>query len=73
LIEGDASYTALLRRLATGQENRTPDHSDSNWKKLQYVKARSQRRLNKLLGRPATPETAILAAIVSALYNETQT
>lgn len=73
MIEGDASYTALLRRLATGPKNRTPDHFDSNWKKLQYVRARAQRYLNKLLGRPATPETAILAAIVSALYNETQT
>ncbi|KAF7875139.1 hypothetical protein EAF04_002311 [Stromatinia cepivora] len=34
LIEGDALYTALLRRLATGPKNRTPDHFDSNWKKL---------------------------------------
>ncbi|TVY18190.1 hypothetical protein LARI1_G003133 [Lachnellula arida] len=73
LIKGDASYTTLLRRLATGPENRTPDHFDSNWKKLQYVKARTQRHLNKLLGRPATSETAILATMVSALYNETQT
>ncbi|TVY87168.1 hypothetical protein LAWI1_G007468, partial [Lachnellula willkommii] len=73
LIKGDASYTTLLRRLATGPENRTPDHFDSNWKKLKYVKARTQRHLNKLLGRPATSETAILATMVSALYNETQT
>ncbi|TVY50745.1 hypothetical protein LCER1_G008416 [Lachnellula cervina] len=73
LIEGDASYTTLLRRLATGPKNRTPDHFDSNWKKWQYVKARAQRHLNKLLGRPATSETAILATMVSALYNETQT
>lgn len=73
MIEGDASYTTLLRRLATGPKNRTPDHFDSNWKKWQYVKARAQRHLNKLLGRPATSETAILATMVSALYNETQT
>lgn len=73
MIEGDASYTALLHRLAIGPENRTPDHIDSNWRKLQYVKARAQRHLNKLLGRPATPETAALAVMVSALYNETQT
>jgi hypothetical protein len=37
------------------------------------MKTRTQRRLNKLIGRPATPETAILAAMVSALYKETQT
>ena len=37
------------------------------------MKERTQRHLNKLLGRPATPETAILAAMVSALHDETQT
>lgn len=57
----------------TGPNDRTPDHFDSKWEELQYVKARAQRHLNKLLGRPATPETAILAAMVSTLYNETQT
>lgn len=72
LIEGDDSYTALMRRLATGPINRIPDHFDSNWEKLQYLKARAQRLANKLLGRPATPETAILASMVSQLLEATK-
>jgi hypothetical protein len=73
LIEGDASYTALMRQLATGTVNRTPDHFDSSWKKLRYLKSRASRLANKLAGRPATPETAILATMVSKLTNATQT
>jgi hypothetical protein len=72
LIEGDASYTALLRRLANGPMKRTPDDIDTNWELFEYVKGRAQRQLNKLLGRPATPETAILAAMVSALQHATE-
>ncbi|KAF2163739.1 hypothetical protein M409DRAFT_57229 [Zasmidium cellare ATCC 36951] len=53
LIEGDADFTALMRKYATGPINR--------------------RLSNKLLGRPATPETAILASIVSKLIKATQT
>ncbi|PQE10339.1 hypothetical protein CJF32_00000872 [Rutstroemia sp. NJR-2017a WRK4] len=72
LIEGDATYTDLLRSLATGPKDRRSDDINSIWELLQYMKTRTQRRLNKLVGRPATPETAILAAMVSALYKETQ-
>lgn len=50
-----------------------PDNVESYWELFQYVKARTQRRLNKLIGRPATPGTAILAAMVSGLRKATQT
>jgi hypothetical protein len=73
LIEGDPSYIALMRQLVTGPMDRTPDHYDSTWDKLQYLKSRASRLANKLAGRPATPETAILATIVSKLVNATQT
>lgn len=73
LIEGDASYTALMRRLATGPMDRTPDHFNSNLDKLHYLKSRATRLANKLAGRPATPETAILATMVSKLVDATQT
>lgn len=66
-IEGKPSYNSLLRSLATGPQNRIPDQILSNWEKLQYLKMRVQRRLNKFLGRPATPETAILAELISML------
>lgn len=73
MIEGDAAYKSLLRRLAAGPIDRSPDHFDTNWEKLEYVKARVRRALNKLLGRPATPDTAGLAAMVSALVHGTET
>ena len=73
LIEGDASYTALMRQLAIGSVNRKPDHFDSTWEKLRYLKSRARRLANKMAGRPATPETAILATTVSKLINVTQT
>ncbi|KAF7190978.1 hypothetical protein HII31_07670, partial [Pseudocercospora fuligena] len=72
LIEGDTSYKALLRGLSTGPVNRTPDHIDSYWDQLQYVKSRAQRRLNKMLGRPATPESAVLGVMVAALLDATR-
>lgn len=62
-----------MRRLATGPIDRVPDHFDTNWEKLQYLRSRAQRLSNKLLGRPATPETAILASMVSQLLEATQT
>ncbi|KAM3068015.1 hypothetical protein ACMFMG_011062 [Clarireedia jacksonii] len=73
LIKGDTLHTTLLRRLATSPKKRTPDDSDSKREMLQYVKARLQRHLNKLLGRSATPKTAILTSMVIVLYNDTQT
>jgi hypothetical protein len=72
LIEGDASYTGLMRRMATGPTVRTPDDSDTRWEMLQYLRSRTQRLLNKLIGRPATPETAVLASMVSKLVDKTQ-
>ncbi|KAI5362521.1 hypothetical protein Slin14017_G077580 [Septoria linicola] len=60
-IEGGERYKAYML-----------DHFDSIWDKLQYAKQRAQRRLNKALGRPAAPETAILANMVGRLYDETQ-
>lgn len=70
--EGDASYTTLLRLLATGPLNREPDHLDTKWEKFEFVKGKAQRHLNKLLGLPATPEKAILAAMVLALQHATE-
>ena len=72
-IEGDASYVALMRQLATAPMTRTPDHFDSNWEKLQYLKSRARRLANKFAGRPATTETAILATMLSKLIQATHT
>lgn len=72
LIEGKPSYTSLLRSLATDPQNRIPDQILSNWEKLRYLKMRAQRQLNKFLGRPATPETAILAQLISMLKTATE-
>ncbi|KAI9764587.1 MAG: hypothetical protein M1840_008316 [Geoglossum simile] len=71
-IDGTPSYTLLLGRLATGPQNRIPDHIPSTWGKLRYLQQRAQRVLNKSLGWPATPETAILADLVSTLKLETE-
>lgn len=73
LIEGDASYIDLMRQLATGPVDRTPDHLDSNWEKVQYLKSRASRLAKKLAGQPATPDTTILATMVSKLVDATQT
>jgi hypothetical protein len=73
LIEGDASYTALFRRLANGPMFPDPYYFDCRRDVGEYLKRRAQRHLNKLIGRPANPETAILAAMISALYHKTQT
>ncbi|EPE35857.1 hypothetical protein GLAREA_05195 [Glarea lozoyensis ATCC 20868] len=73
LIEGDASYTALFRRLATGPMFPDPYYFDCKRDVWDYFMRQAQRYLNKLIGRPANPETAILAAMVSALQHETQT
>ena len=73
LIEGDGSYNALMRQLASGPINRIPDHFSSNWEKLRYLKSRASRLANKLTGRSASPETAILAMMVSKLVNATDT
>lgn len=75
MIADNALYTALLRRLATGPKNRTPDHFDSQ---LGEVAVRLRE------GACATPfkqsfsaalrlqkQPAILATMVSALYNKT--
>ena len=72
LVQGDDAYTTLMRQLATGPMERVPDHLGSNWEKLQYLKARAQRLANKLAGRPATPETAIIASLVSKLVAATK-
>lgn len=61
-----------MRQLAAGPVNRTPDHFDFNWEKLQYLKLRASRLANKLAGQPATPKTAMLATMVSKLVNATQ-
>lgn len=45
---------------------------DTYWEMLRHAKAVAQRRLNKLLGRPATPETAILASMVTKLQDVTE-
>lgn len=70
-IEGDESYKVLMRRLVTGPKKRTPDYMDSYWKKFFYSVARTQRLANKLVGRPATSETAIFASMVSKLVEAT--
>jgi hypothetical protein len=71
LIDGDASYTDFMRRRATAPILRTPYDIDSSWEMLQYLISRTQRLLNKLVGRPSTPETAVLASMVSKLVEKT--
>jgi hypothetical protein len=72
LIDGDVSYTDFMRRRATGPPPRTPYDIDTAWEMLQYLQSRTQRLLKKLVGRPAIPETAILASMVSKLVEKTQ-
>jgi hypothetical protein len=72
LIDGDASYTDFMRRRATAPILRTPYNIDTSWEMLQYLKSRMQRLANKLVGRPATPETEVLASMVSKLVEKTQ-
>lgn len=71
-IHGTPSYASLLRHLATGPRGRTPHDDLSTWETLRYLKMRAQRLLNKSLGRPANPETAILADLISRLKIETE-
>ncbi|KAL8947964.1 MAG: hypothetical protein Q9222_005802 [Ikaeria aurantiellina] len=70
LIHGDSAYTNLMRRLATGPQDRIPDRKLSNWEKFLYANSRAQRLLNKAIGHPANLETAILASLVSKLKNK---
>ncbi|KAI4280480.1 MAG: hypothetical protein L6R38_004426 [Xanthoria sp. 2 TBL-2021] len=56
-----------MQRLATGLQDRAPHDIVSYWDKLRYLKGRTQRILAKATGRPATPETAILADVVAKL------
>jgi hypothetical protein len=72
LVQNNAEYNALMRRLATGPIDRTPSEFDSIWEKLRYLKSRAQRISNKLAGRPANQETTILASMVSELMGATQ-
>ncbi|USW52857.1 hypothetical protein Slin15195_G061760 [Septoria linicola] len=67
--KADNPLRPMIKALVTAAECY---HFDSIWDKLQYAKQRAQRRLNKALGRPAAPETAILANMVGRLYDETQ-
>lgn len=71
-IDGTPSYISLLHRLATGPQKRIPDDISSRWGKLRYLKSRTQRVLNKSLGRPADPETTVLADMMSRLTIETE-
>lgn len=61
-----------MRRLATGPIDRTPSKFDTIWEKLRYLRSRAQRISNKLAGRPANQQTAILASMVSELIEATQ-
>jgi hypothetical protein len=72
-IEGTPSYTSLLKRFASGPQNRIPHDIPSEREKWRYFKNRTQRLLNKLIGRPANPETAILADLISMLKTEAET
>lgn len=64
LIEGTQAYIDLLK--TTGPE-REPKWPTNTWEKIEYERQLAQRRLNKLLGRPATPDIAILAEMVADL------
>ncbi|KAL8647793.1 MAG: hypothetical protein Q9226_006286 [Calogaya cf. arnoldii] len=67
-LEGQPAFIALMQRFAKGPQDHCPiDDAASYWDKLRYLKGRTQRRLNKAIGRPATPETAILADVVEKL------
>jgi hypothetical protein len=52
--------------------DRTPDHFNTINEELQYMKSRAARLANKLVGRPATPDTAIVASMVSKLLKATR-
>lgn len=61
-----------MRQRTTAPLHQEPPTYDTIWDKLRYLKSRAQRRANKLAGRPATPETGILASMVSDLVDSTQ-
>ncbi|KAI4189635.1 MAG: hypothetical protein LQ346_005077 [Caloplaca aetnensis] len=69
-VEGEPAFLTLMQRLATGPQHRVPHDIPSNWDKLRYLKRRTQRLLNRAIGRPATPETAILASMVAKLKTQ---
>ncbi|PGH28056.1 hypothetical protein AJ80_00312 [Polytolypa hystricis UAMH7299] len=71
-VEGDEAYTSLLRSLAMGPKYREPDNDASPWEKMKYLKERAQRLLNKAMGRPATPQSAVLGDMVSKLRSKTE-
>lgn len=72
LIEGDASYTALMRRLPMRLPRCIPLQFGTNWEQLRYHTSRALRSLNIFLGRPSTSEVGILASMVSQLLEATQ-
>ncbi|KAL8903304.1 MAG: hypothetical protein Q9207_004017 [Kuettlingeria erythrocarpa] len=71
-VEDQTAFLALMQRLATGPRNRVPHDIPSYWDKLRYLKRRTQRLINKAAGRPATPETAILANLVAMLKTQVE-
>ena len=72
IVQGTVDYVALMLKLATRPINREPDHYDTAWEKWQYLRSRAQRLANKLIGRPATEETAILTSMVAQLLQATR-
>jgi hypothetical protein len=72
LVEGDAAYAELFRRLQTRPRRRNPDDFDNDWDKFEYLKGRAYRSARKLLGLPAAPDIAILASMVSKLRSASQ-
>lgn len=66
-MEGQPAFLALIHHFATGLQDRVPHDIVSYWDKLRYLKERTQRTLNKETGRPATPDTAISADVVTKL------
>lgn len=72
LIEGDASYIALMHQLPMRMPRCIPLQSGTDWEQLQYHTSRALRSSNIRLGRPPTPEIDILASMVSQLLDATQ-
>lgn len=72
MIEGDAAYTALMRRLPERTTTCSPLTFNTYWEQLHRQTSHARRLLNKLLGRPATSEVAVLASMISKLLEATQ-
>ncbi|PIA94311.1 hypothetical protein CB0940_08235 [Cercospora beticola] len=73
LIKGDSAYKEVMYRFVTDPKPRTPTEYTNTWSETWALFWwLLKRHINKLVGLPATPDTAILASMLSALREATE-